>query len=250
MLYGEGINCFYGLSQILWDVCFEIREGEIVALIGSNGAGKTTLLKTISGLIRPKSGVIKFGEQRIEKLPPHKIVETGIVLVPEDGGLFPFMTVLENLKVGAYLPANKRNFKKNLHQVFQLFPNLAERKNQLAGTLSGGERKMLAIGKGLMTSPEILLLDEPSWGLAPNLVIRVLDTIQELNKRGMTILLAEQNVYHSLELASRAFVIENGKIVLQGRSNFATSYLWFSCWFQLCADGCRIFPHMGCHGSS
>ena len=213
-----GLNCAYGHSQVLWDISFHVREAEIVAIIGSNGAGKTTLLRALSGLLPALSGKVEFNRQRIERFPPHRIVELGLSQIPEGGGIFPYMTVLENLKVGAFLPWNWEKMSQNLDVVFQLFPDLAERKNQLAGTLSGGERQMLGIGKGLMTSPKLILIDEPSSGLAPKLVLRVFDTIEEIQKRNVTIVLVEQNIHHALNMGSRAYVLENGRIVLEGTS--------------------------------
>jgi branched-chain amino acid transport system ATP-binding protein len=214
----ENLNGYYGYSQILWNLSFEVGEQEVIAIVGSNGAGKTTLLKALSGILSARSGAIEFGGQRIDHLPPHRIVGLGLSQIPEGGGIFPFMTVFENLKMGAFLPSNWKRISKNLEFVFQLFPDLRERRHQMAGTLSGGERQMLGIGKGLMASPKLLMMDEPSWGLAPKLVLRVFDTIKEIRKRGVAILLVEQNVFHALRMASRAYVLENGRIVLAGTS--------------------------------
>ena len=214
----EGLNGYYGHSQVLWDLSFQVEEGEMVAMVGSNGAGKTTLLRALSGLLSERRGKIEFNGRRIDPLSPHKIVEAGLGQIPEGGGVFPFMTVMENLKMGAFLPWNWRRMSENLDLVFELFPDLKERKHQMAGTLSGGERQMLGIGKGLMASPRLLMMDEPSWGLAPKLVLRVFDTIREIKDRGVTILLVEQNVHRALNLASRAYVLENGRIVLEGSS--------------------------------
>jgi branched-chain amino acid transport system ATP-binding protein len=214
----EGLNGYYGHSQVLWNLSFKAEEEEVIAMVGSNGAGKTTLLKALSGLLSARSGTIEFGGQRIDRLPPHRIVGLGLSQIPEGGGIFPFMTVLENLKMGAFLPSNWKKISENLEFVFQLFPDLRERKHQMAGTLSGGERQMLGIGKGLMASPKLLMMDEPSWGLAPKLVLRVFDTIHEIKRRKVTILLVEQNVYHALRMASRAYVLENGRIGLEGAS--------------------------------
>jgi len=212
----EGLNGYYGHTQVLWDLSFRVDEKEGIAVVGSNGAGKTTLLRALSGLLLAKSGKIEFSGQRIDSLSPHRIVDLGLSQIPEGGGLFPFMTVLENLKMGAFLPPNWKKMSGNLEFVYQLFPDLEERKNQMAGTLSGGERQMLGIGKGLMASPKLLMMDEPSWGLAPKLVLRVFDTIREIKQRGVTILLVEQNIHHALSMASRAYVLENGRIVLEG----------------------------------
>jgi branched-chain amino acid transport system ATP-binding protein len=206
----------YGKAQALWDVCLEVHEGEIVALVGSNGAGKTTLLKTITGLLSPVSGTVEFLGQRIDGLPSHAIVELGISHVPEGGKVFPDMTVRENLEMGAYpLPAWKQK-EETLNQVYRLFPLLNERAGQLARTLSGGERQMLAIGRGLMSRPKLCIFDEPSYGLAPLLVTEIFQIIGELRNQGITVLLIEQNVRQSLEIADRAYVLENGRICLQG----------------------------------
>lgn len=217
-LIAEGLNGYYGHTQVLWNLSFRLEEKEAIAIVGSNGAGKTTLLRALSGLLLAKSGKIEFGGQRIDSLPPHRIVGLGLSQIPEGGGIFPFMTVLENLKMGAFLPSNRKNMSINLDLVFQLFPDLTYRKYQMAGTLSGGERQMLGIGKGLMASPRLLMMDEPSWGLAPKLVLRVFDTIKEIKQQGVTILLVEQNIHHALSMASRAYVLENGRIVLEGAS--------------------------------
>jgi branched-chain amino acid transport system ATP-binding protein len=206
----------YGKVQALWDVCIEVHEAEIVALIGSNGAGKTTLLNTITGLLPPASGSVKFLGQRIDGLPPHAIVELGISHVPEGGKVFPDMTVRENLEMGAYPLRAWKQKEETLEQVYQLFPLLKERERQLARTLSGGERQMLAMGRGLMPRPRLCLFDEPSYGLAPLLVAEIFRVIGELRDQGITVLLIEQNVRHSLEIADRAYVLENGRVCLQG----------------------------------
>jgi branched-chain amino acid transport system ATP-binding protein len=215
----ENINTFYSSIQVLRDVSFDIQEGEIVSMVGGNGAGKTTLLKTISGLLSPRLGTINFLGERIDRLPPYKIVEKGAIQIPEGRKLFPPLTVLENLKLGAYLPSNKEKRAESLKRVFQIFPILEERKDQLAGTLSGGEQQMLAIGRGLMSLPKLLMLDEPSLGLAPLMVKEIFRVINEINKQGTTILLVEQNVKQSLALANRGYVLENGRIVLSGNSD-------------------------------
>jgi branched-chain amino acid transport system ATP-binding protein len=216
MLEINNINTFYGKAQVLWDVCLRVKESEIVALVGSNGAGKTTLLNTISGILTPASGSIEFLGKRIEGLSPHTIVEMGISQVPEGGRLFTDMTVLENLEIGAYLPHAWRIRKETLAQVYKLFPVLKEREKQLARTLSGGEHQMLAMGRGLMSRPKLCVLDEPSYGLAPMYVEEVFRIIKSLKEQGITILLIEQNVRHTLETADRACVLENGRIVLDG----------------------------------
>jgi len=206
----------YATTQALWDVCIEVNEAEIVALIGSNGAGKTALLKAISGLLSPVSGTIEFLGKRIDGLPPHTIVELGISHVPEGGQVFPDMTVYENLEMGAY-PIHAWNQKEQtLEQVYHVFPILKERAGQLARTLSGGERQMLAIGRGVMSKPRLCLFDEPSYGLAPLLVAEIFRIIKELRDQGITVLLIEQNVRHTLETADRAYVLENGRICLEG----------------------------------
>jgi branched-chain amino acid transport system ATP-binding protein len=206
----------YGKVQALWDVCIEVHEEEIVALIGSNGAGKTTLLKTITGLLPPASGSVEFLGQRIDGLPSHAIVELGISHVPEGGKVFPDMSVRENLEMGAYPLHAWKQKEETLEQVYEVFPRLKERERQLARTLSGGERQMLAMGRGLMSRPKLCLLDEPSYGLAPLLVAEIFRIIRELRDEGITILLIEQNVRHSLEIADRAYVLENGRVCLQG----------------------------------
>ena len=216
MLRVKNIDVFYGLAQALWDVSFRVEEGEIVAIVGSNGAGKTTILKTISGLISPSSGAIEFNGERLDKIPSHLVVEKGIALVPEGRGLFPFSTVLANLELGAYTKKARRKIKKNLEYVFELFPVLKERKNQLAGTLSGGEQQMLAVARGLMSSPDLLMLDEPSLGLAPKIVVKILEIVRQLHRQGITILLVEQNVHSALNLCDRGYVLENGRIVMEG----------------------------------
>jgi branched-chain amino acid transport system ATP-binding protein len=210
------INTLYGKAQALWDVCIEVGEAEIVALVGSNGAGKTTLLNTISGMLRPASGSVEFLGRRIDGLPPHVIVEMGISHIPEGARVFPDMTVRENLEMGAYPHHAWEQREETLEQVYRVFPILKERERQLARTLSGGERQMLAIGRGLMSRPKLCLLDEPSYGLAPLLVAEIFRVIQELRDQGITILLIEQNVRHTLETADRAYVLENGRVCLVG----------------------------------
>jgi branched-chain amino acid transport system ATP-binding protein len=210
------LNTLYGKAQALWDVCLQIDEAEIVALVGSNGAGKTTLLNTVSGLLRPASGSVTFLGKRIDGLPSHAIVELGISLVPEGGRVFPDMTVRENLEMGAYPYHVWKQKKETLEQVYQVFPTLKERERQLARTLSGGEHQMLAIGRALMSKPRLCLFDEPSYGLAPLLVMEIFRIIQGLRDQGLTILLIEQNVRRALEIADRAYVLENGRICMEG----------------------------------
>ena len=206
----------YGKVQALWDVCIEVNEAEIVALVGSNGAGKTTLLKAITGMLTPVSGTVEFMGRRIDRLPPHTIVELGISHIPEGGRVFPDMSVRENLEMGAYPMDAWKQKQETIEQVYELFPLLKERDTQLARTLSGGERQMLAIGRGLMSRPKLCLFDEPSYGLAPLMVKEIFRIIGELRSQGITVLLVEQNVRHSLEIADRAYVLENARICLQG----------------------------------
>ncbi len=218
MLNIENIDVSYGEVQVLWDVSFNVNKGEIVAFVGSNGAGKTTTLKTISGLLHPIKGSIKFLDNHIEKMKPHKIVELGIAMVPEGRRVFPYLTVLENLELGAYTKRASQYLEDSLEWVYQLFPRLKERKNQLAGTLSGGEQQMLAIARALMSKAQLIMMDEPSLGLQPTIVTEIFKTIEQLNKQEITILLVEQNVAKALEISNRAYVIENGRIVLSGDS--------------------------------
>ncbi len=217
MLKVDNIDVSYGDVQVLFDVSLDIKAGELVAVIGANGAGKTTLLRTISGILTPQKGSIKFEDKVISTQPPNKTVAAGIIQVPEGRLLFPHMTVRENLKMGAYLTNNKETVNERLEMVNEMFPRLKEREKQLAGTLSGGEQQMLAVGRGLMAGPRLLMLDEPSLGLAPKLVQQIFDLVQQIKQElGVTVLLVEQNVRHSCEISDRAFVLENGKVVLQG----------------------------------
>jgi branched-chain amino acid transport system ATP-binding protein len=216
MLKLEEINAYYGDLQVLWGISMEVNEGELVALIGPNGAGKTTTLRVITGLLKPASGSIRFHGHHLGKESAHKIVELGISQVPEGGRIFTGMSVLENLELGAFVAEARRVKDQSLKWVYEIFPRLEERKSQRAGTLSGGERQMLAIGRALMSKPRLLLLDEPSFGLAPILVEHIFEMITEINRQGVTVLLVEQNVRAALELAHRAYVIENGRIVGQG----------------------------------
>lgn len=216
MLEVRNLDTFYGKSQALWSVSLEIDDAEIVALVGSNGAGKTTLLNTISGVLRPASGSVEFLGKRIDGLPSHAIAELGISHIPEGGGVFPDMTVRENLEMGAYPDRAWKEKKETLVQVYRLFPILEEREKQMARTLSGGERQMLAIGRGLMSKPRLCLFDEPSYGLAPLLVGEIFRVVAKLRDQGIAVLLSEQNVRQSLELADRAYVLENGRICLKG----------------------------------
>lgn len=217
MLQVNDINVAYGDTQVLFDVSLDITEGELVAVIGANGAGKTTLLRTISGILVPGEGTIAFRGETISNRPSHYIVDQGVIQVPEGRLLFPDMSVTENLKMGGYATKDRAKIGERLEQVYAMFPILKERSRQLAGTLSGGEQQMLAVGRGLMAGPTLLMLDEPSLGLAPKLVQQVFDIAQQINEEmGVTVLLVEQNVRLSCEISDRAFVLENGHIVLQG----------------------------------
>jgi branched-chain amino acid transport system ATP-binding protein len=217
MLEVSNLDVFYGKSQALRGVSLRVNEGEIVALVGANGAGKTTLLNTISGLLRPASGSVEFLDKRIDRLAPHKIMKLGICQIPEGRKLFSDMTVGENLEMGAYSSEAWKRRKETLEQVYKIFPVLKERRRQSAKKLSGGERQMVAIGRGLMSSPRLCMFDEPSYGLAPKLFSEVLGVIKHLREQGITIFLVEQNVRNTLETADRAYVIENGHIVLEGK---------------------------------
>ncbi len=216
MLKIEDINVYYGNIRALNGLSLEVKEGEIVTLIGANGAGKSTLLKTISGLLKPKMGKILYKDQSIGGKPVQSIVKMGISHVPEGRRIFANMTIEENLQLGAFLRKDKEGIKRDLDHVNELFPRLLERKKQMAGTLSGGEQQMLAMGRALMARPQLLLLDEPSMGLAPILVKQIFSIIEEINKTGTTILLVEQNANLALSIANRAYVVETGRIVLSG----------------------------------
>ena len=218
MLDVKQISGGYGDIQILRKISLKIARGEMVSVLGANGAGKTTLLLTLSGILRPTEGEIYFLNERIDGLEPHLIVQKGVVRIPEGRKIFQEMTVLENLELGSYIRTAKRYRKENLSKVFVLFPRLEERKNQFAGTLSGGEQQMLAIGRGLMTLPQILMLDEPSLGLAPLIVMNLFEVIKGINQEGTTILLVEQNMQLALSTVQRGYVLENGRIVLEGKS--------------------------------
>lgn len=216
MLKVNEIDVYYGAIHALKKMSLDVEQGTIVTLIGANGAGKTTTLKTISGILRPKSGTITYKDKDITKVAPEKIVSLGISQVPEGRRIFPTMSVLENLEMGAYLRKDKKEIIKDMDNVFGRFPRLMERRKQLAGTLSGGEQQMLAIGRALMARPELMLMDEPSMGLAPLLVKEIFEIIKDINSRGTTILLVEQNANMALSVADKAYVIETGEIVLQG----------------------------------
>ena len=218
MLEISKIDVYYGDLQALWDVSLTLGDGEIVALIGSNGAGKSTTLRTVSGLLKPRSGSINYNGIRLDKLPAHSIVELGISMVPEGRRLFPEMSVLENLEVGAFFSQARKAKDKTINQVYQIFPVLKDRASQTASTLTGGEQQMLAIGRALMSQPKLLLLDEMSLGLAPLLVHSLSQVIRQISKSGVTIFLAEQNVRMALALADRGYIMENGRIVDQGEA--------------------------------
>ena len=216
MLKVENLSVHYGMIQAVPDVSFEVNEGEVVSLIGANGAGKTTILRTLSGLVRPSAGKIRFLGKEIQKLPAQKIVAGGLSQVPEGRHVFPGLTVMENLEMGAFLKKNREENQANLKKVFSRFPRLEERKNQDAATLSGGEQQMLAMGRALMSTPKLLLLDEPSMGLAPIFIQEIFDIIQDIQKQGTTVLLIEQNANKALAISDRGYVLETGKIVLSG----------------------------------
>ena len=211
-----GVRASYGELQPLFDITLEVRAGEIVTLIGANGAGKTTTLRVISGALRASGGTVQFDGRDISGLPAHAMPERGISHVPEGRQLFPFMTVAENLDLGAYNRRSRRNARTALDEQLELFPRLKERRNQLAGTLSGGEQQMVAIARGLMAAPRLLLLDEPSLGLSPKVTEEVFARIQDIGQRGVTVLLVEQNVVDGLSISNRAYVVENGRIVMSG----------------------------------
>jgi branched-chain amino acid transport system ATP-binding protein len=216
MLELEKVSSGYGKVQILWDVSFQIKEKEIVSIIGPNGAGKTTLVKTIMGLLPAKSGTVRFKGEAIQKLPPYEIVKKGLVMIPEGREIFPRMTVEENLQLGAYTIKDKNVVKDTKEKVYQIFPVLKKKEKAKAQTLSGGEQQMLVICRSLMSNPQLLILDEPSLGLAPIIVEKVLDTVTKINEDGVTILLVEQNIRDSLGVADRGYVLEEGKIILEG----------------------------------
>ncbi len=216
MLKVEGLRAGYGDMGVLWDLSLHVEEGEIVTVVGSNGAGKSTLLRVLSRLLKPTAGSVSFLGEDQKKLQPHEVVGRGIIHVPEGRRIFPEMSVLENLRMGSYLKAPKVNRERNLERVFALFPRLKEREAQLGGTLSGGEQQMLAIGRGLMGEPKLLLLDEPSLGLSPLFVKNIFSIIKDIHAQGISILLVEQNVNQALQLADRAYVLETGRLVMQG----------------------------------
>lgn len=218
LLEVEGLNVYYGSVQALRGVSFSVGRGEIVALIGANGAGKSTTLRAVSGIVRPASGSIRFGGKSVAGLPPHRIARMGVAHVPEGRGVFADMSVLDNLEMGTYARGSRKEAEETLDRVYALFPRLSERSAQLAGTLSGGEQQMLAIGRALMARPDLLLLDEPSMGLSPLLVEEIFRMIDGINRSGTTILLVEQNAFMALSIARRAYVLETGEISLEGKA--------------------------------
>lgn len=218
MLEIKDIEVFYGVIQAIKGISFEVNEGEVIALIGANGAGKTTILHTITGLLSPKRGSVVFEGKDITRIPAHKIVSLGMAHVPEGRRVFAELSVYQNLKMGAYTRKDKAEVAQTLEMVYKRFPRLEERKNQLAGTLSGGEQQMLAMGRALMSHPKIIVMDEPSMGLSPILVNEIFDIIQEVSAGGTTVLLVEQNAKKALSIADRAYVLETGKIVLEGNA--------------------------------
>jgi branched-chain amino acid transport system ATP-binding protein len=218
MLKVEGISTQDGDIKVLWNASLTISSKEMVTMVGANGSGKTTLINTITGMIHSTAGRIEFLGQPIHQLPPHRIVEKGISLIPEGRKLFPDMTVLENLELGAYFPNARKKIPETLRWVLELFPRLEERKSQLAGTLSGGEQQMVTVGRGLMSIPQLLLIDEPSMGLAPLVVAELFRTIRKINQEGVTIFLVEQNARLAMEISERTYVLENGRVVREGPS--------------------------------
>ena len=219
MLEVQNINCFYGNVQALWDVSLKVEEGEIVALLGANGAGKTTLLNMITGLVKPASGHTTFIGQSLDGVPSHSVMEKGIAYLPEGGRIFPDMSIKENLEMGAYPKSMWKSRKAAMVRAFELFPKLRERQKQMASTLSGGEKQMLAMARGLMSGPKLCLFDELSYGLAPIMVTEVFKIVKSLREQGITVLLVEQNVKQSMEIADRAYVLENGRVALEGSCN-------------------------------
>jgi branched-chain amino acid transport system ATP-binding protein len=216
LLEVKGIDVYYGDVQVLWDVSFTVREGEILVLVGANGAGKSTTIKTISSLLTPHKGEILFEGQPIHTKKPFQVIDLGVAHVPEGRRLFPEMTVEENLVMGSLSPQAKAQRKQTMEWVYELFPRVLERRKQAAGTLSGGEQQMVAIGRGLMAKPKLLMFDEPSLGLSPLLTEHIFELIKKVNKEGLTVLLVEQNVHHTLAMCDRAYVLENGRIALTG----------------------------------
>ena len=218
MLEVKDLEVYYGVIQAIKGVSFQVNQGEVIALIGANGAGKTTILHTVTGLLSPKRGSVVFEGKEITKVPAHKIVSMGMAHVPEGRRVFAELSVYENLKMGAYTRKDKKEIEESLANVYKRFPRLEERKNQMAGTLSGGEQQMLAMGRALMSKPKIILMDEPSMGLSPIMVNEIFDIIQAVSESGTTVLLVEQNAKKALSIADRAYVLETGNIVLEGKA--------------------------------
>lgn len=216
MLKVSGIDVFYGDLQVLWDVSFEVRDKEILVLVGANGSGKSTTLKTISGLLKPRKGTIEFDGVRLDQLPPDRVIGQGVVHVPEARRLFREMSVEENLIMGSLSPEARKKRMQTMEWVYELFPRMKERRKQAAGTMSGGEQQMCAIGRGLMALPKVLMFDEPSLGLSPILVQEVFQIAKRINREGVTVMLVEQNVRQTLAMCDRAYVLENGRVVLEG----------------------------------
>jgi branched-chain amino acid transport system ATP-binding protein len=217
LFQADNISIFYGEAQAIKDISFHVDEKEIISILGSNAAGKTTLLRSISALHRPRHGAFRFLGEPLSRLGPHEVVEKGIVHIPEGREIFPNMTVLENLELGAHVGRARKNWKQHLNEIYCLFPRLKERYNQLAKFLSGGEQQMLAIGRGMMAKPRLLMLDEPSLGLAPLTVKHIFSIIRTINDSGMTILLVEQNISNALQISNRSYILENGRIVKEGQ---------------------------------
>ena len=231
-LYVRNLNAAYGDLTVLSNININLEDNQVVSLVGTNASGKSTLINCISGIIRQKTGEIVFNDVHLENSPPNRIVELGIVQVPEGRHVFPFMSVLENILVGAHLPGPKKNIKQNMEIVFDMLPKLKDRRNQMAGSLSGGEQQMLAIGRALMSEPQVLMMDEPTLGLAPIIVDTVFDLIYNIRKMGKSVLLIEQNVQHALDISDYAYVISNGTITMEGKGkallhdeNLITSYM-------------------------
>lgn len=216
LLEVDGLTVGYQELIVLRDVNVSVKDGELVSIVGSNGAGKTTFLKVLAGILKPKKGSVRLNGEEITRLPPYDRVTSGLVYVPEGRRLFPYLTVKENLDVGAYTPKARKSFKENLEFVYKLFPRLKERLGQQAITLSGGEQQMLAIGRGIMSQPQLMMLDEPSLGLSPKLMDEIFETVTSLHDRGLTLLLVEQNARRALELSDRAYILENGSVALEG----------------------------------
>jgi branched-chain amino acid transport system ATP-binding protein len=217
MLEVKNVNIFYGHLQAIWGVSIDVKEKEFLSILGSNGSGKTTLLNTISGLNKAVSGSIEYKGTKINGLEPYKICAMGLILIPQGRKIFPMMNVLENLQMGAYLPGPRKSVNQNLEKIFSTYPVLKQRSGQLAGTLSGGEQQMLAIGRGLMSNPELLMLDEPTLGLSPKLASDMLTSLRQLHEQGMTLVLVSQETMQCLQLAERAYVLENGRVALEGK---------------------------------